>query len=186
MKLNKIMLIAALSLGISSVVHAADPVPPAPPKFGGGGTVTFTGSIIDAPCSIAAGSEELAVPLGQISKVALKNGGQSKARTFSISLENCEVGETDKNKVFYLFSGPDSSTVEDMLAITGAAGAGVVITDGDNKVLTLGKMSDKPQKLVSGNNTLTFSAYLKGDGSEDAKITEGEFSATADFKLYYQ
>ena len=44
MKLNKIMMAAVIAFGASSFAQAADQ---------GHGKVTFTGSIIDAPCSIA-------------------------------------------------------------------------------------------------------------------------------------
>ncbi|OIX95235.1 hypothetical protein BFS14_15385 [Serratia fonticola] len=191
MTLNKIMAVVALSFSLSSVAYAEEPVPdpvPAPVKLGGEGKIEFTGFIVDSPCSISPEAEEFTVPLGQVSKVALKNGGKSKARDFTISLENCEVGASDKNKVYYLFSGKDTegSGGAGMLGITGATGAGVVITDGDGKPLTLGVMSDKPQRLVSGSNTLAFSAYLQGSGATAEEITEGEFRSTADFKLYYQ
>lgn len=43
MKLNKIMLATVLAFGVSSLANAADQ---------GHGKVTFTGSIIDAPCSL--------------------------------------------------------------------------------------------------------------------------------------
>lgn len=63
MKLNKIMLAAVMAFGVSSLAHAADQ---------GHGKVTFSGSIIDAPCSIAPESLDQTVELGAISNVALK------------------------------------------------------------------------------------------------------------------
>ncbi|MEX6366624.1 hypothetical protein AB6F62_00565 [Providencia huaxiensis] len=48
----------------------------------GSGTVTFSGSIIEAPCSIAPGEENQEVPLGQVSNVTLDNGGESSAQPF--------------------------------------------------------------------------------------------------------
>lgn len=63
MKLNKIMLAAAMAFGATSFAHAADQ---------GHGKVNFIGSIIDAPCSIAPESLDQTVDLGQVSNVALK------------------------------------------------------------------------------------------------------------------
>ncbi|WP_332459523.1 fimbrial protein, partial [Serratia marcescens] len=82
MKLNKIMMAAVLAFGVASVAHAKDQ---------GHGTVTFKGAIIDAPCSITPETVDQTVNLGQISNVALKNGGQSSPKNFVIKLENCEL-----------------------------------------------------------------------------------------------
>lgn len=178
MKLNKIMMVAVIALGVSSVAHAAV-------KDQGHGKVTFTGSIIDAPCSISPETIDQTISLGQISKVALKDGGQSTPRNFSIDLENCEVGEKDKNKVSVTFTGMESVAGNGLLGITGTAkGASVAITDGSGKVIELGKAT-KAQQLQNGNNTLSFAAYMQGDGAS-AAVTEGEFQAVADFTLAYQ
>lgn len=54
----------------------------------GSGSVTFTGSIISAPCSIEPGAESQTVPLGQISNVTLEKGGNQPLK---ISLLNYKV-----------------------------------------------------------------------------------------------
>ncbi len=61
MKLNKLMLATAIAFSTASVAHAA----PTPNQ--GSGTVTFSGEIIDAPCSITPDSVDQTVPMGQIS-----------------------------------------------------------------------------------------------------------------------
>ena len=176
MKLNKIMLAAVMALGVSSLAHAADQ---------GHGNVTFSGSIIDAPCSIAPDSLDQTVELGAISNVALKNGGGSNPRPFSIKLENCELTEAKKS-VALTFSGAKSAADETLLGITGSAkGAGIAITDGAGTIITLGTPS-KAQGLLNGSNTLAFSAYLKGASASNAVITPGDFQSVADFTLAYQ
>ncbi|WP_455817197.1 fimbrial protein [Pseudomonas cerasi] len=84
MNLNKTILAAFVALGSISMVHAADQ---------GHGKITFTGSIIDAPCSISPESIDQTVELGQISNIALKDGGKSTPKFFSIKLENCSFGD---------------------------------------------------------------------------------------------
>ncbi|MBH3259840.1 type 1 fimbrial protein [Serratia marcescens] len=177
MKLNKIMLAALIAFGASSAAHAA--------PNQGSGKVTFTGSIIDAPCSITPESLDQTVPLGQISKAALLNGGKSTPRNFAIELENCSFGTpAAKNKVQVTFTGMESAANNGLLGITGAAsGASVAITDASGVVIELGKPS-KEQTLTDGSNTLSFAAYLQGNGAS-ATITEGDFQAVADFKLAY-
>lgn len=177
MKLNKIMMVAVVALGISSVAHAASDQ--------GHGKVTFTGSIIDAPCSITPETIDQTIEMGQISKVALKNGGQSTPRFFSIDLENCDISDTTKNKVTVTLGNKESLAKNGLLGIHGdAQGASIVIKDGSGKPIELGEPGDA-QKLQNGNNTLAFSAYLQGDGAS-AVISEGTFRAVADFTLAYQ
>ena len=59
MKLNKLMLATVIAFASASVAHAA--------SNQGSGKVTFTGEIIDAPCSVAPESVDQTVPMGQIS-----------------------------------------------------------------------------------------------------------------------
>lgn len=178
MKMKKALLAAAVVLGMSSLAQADQ----------GHGKVTFTGSIIDSPCSIAPESIDQTVELGQISSATLKNNngnnGQSTPKKFDIQLENCSLnGEADKNKVSVTFTGMESPG-KGLLGITGTAkGAGVAILDGTGTAIVLGKPTT-PQTLQDGNNSLNFVAYLQGDGAS-ATITEGDFQAVADFTLAY-
>jgi len=182
MKLNKIMMAAVLAFGVTSVAHAAV-------KDQGHGTVTFTGSIIDAPCSITPESADQTVNLGQVSNIALKDGGKSTPKNFQIKLENCELISADpgkNNAVSVTFSGAASAVDTELLGITGTAkGASVAITDGSGSLVKLGKASNA-QKLQNGNNSLSFAAYLQGSKASGAVITPGEFQAVADFTLAYQ
>ncbi|CAM3997524.1 fimbrial protein [Serratia silvae] len=187
MKLNKIMLAAVMAFGISSVAQAAV-------VDQGSGKVTFTGSIIDAPCSISPKTSDQTVELGQISKFELKNGGKSSPRNFTVDLENCDLSE-GKNKVTLTFTSAGSTSTADsgLLGITGhAKGASIAITDGAGSLIKLGTKSN-PQQLQDGNNTLNFSAYLQGhtaatgEGAAPVEpVTEGKFQAVADFTLAYQ
>ncbi|CNH22119.1 putative mannose-resistant/Proteus-like fimbrial protein [Yersinia massiliensis] len=174
MNLNKTILAAALVLGFASVANAADQ---------GQGTVTFNGSIIDAPCSIASGSDSQTVELGQVSNVALMNGGKSQPKPFNIKLENCDI--TTLKTVTTTFGGGESSAVPGLLGIQGIGqGAGIAIVDGTGTVVTLGTPNAE-QTLVTGNNTLAFSAYLQGSTTSGA-IIPGSFTSVANFTLAYQ
>ncbi|MEG5552306.1 fimbrial protein [Enterobacter wuhouensis] len=180
MKVSKVLLAVAIAFSISSVANAAGE---------GNGKVTFTGSIIDAPCSITPESIDQTVELGQISKVALQDGGKSTPRNFSIDLEDCSFGTpATKNKVQLTFTGMESAAGNGLLGITGtASGASVAITSGDGQLITLGTPTSE-QILQDGNNTLSFAAYVQGDTDgtgESATITEGDFQAVADFTLAY-
>ncbi|MGN6041351.1 fimbrial protein [Serratia marcescens] len=177
MKLNKIMMAAVLAFGVTSAAHAADQ---------GRGSVTFKGSIIDAPCSIVPESADQTISLGQVSNVALKNGGKSASKNFQIKLENCEVENGKNNTVKITFTGTASSDDAKLLELTGTAkGAGIAITDSSGTLLELGKASDA-RALNNGDNTLGFSAYLQGSKAAGAVVTPGDFQSVADFTLAYQ
>lgn len=150
----------------------------------GHGKVTFTGSIIDAPCSINPDSIDQTVDMGQISNVALNASsfaGTSVPRNFEIKLENCDI--TTMKTVTTTFTGSEGATAGS-LGITGTAkGASLILTNGDGEQIKLGDAS-APHTLQNGNNTLLFSAYLQGDGVKE--VTPGDFTAVADFTLAYQ
>lgn len=187
MKLNKIMMAAVLAFGATSMIANAAV------KDQGHGTVTFKGAITEAPCSITPESVDQTVNLGQISNVALKDGGHSMPKNFQIKLENCEVSAGSgtpvvgkNNAISITFSGASSVSDSTLLGITGTAkGAGIAITDGSGRLIELGKASSA-QTLSNGGNTLSFSAYLKGSADKDAVVVPGEFQSVADFTLAYQ
>ncbi len=175
MKLNKLMMAVAFALGSVSVVNAADQ---------GHGTVSFTGAVIDAPCSIAPDSIDQVVELGQISNVALQaDGGTgiSKPQNFEIHLEGCTL--TTANTVTTTFTG--AAGKGNRLGVTGdAKGASIVLADGAGNPIELGKPV-AAQQLQDGNNALLFSAYMQGDGMAD-EIVPGDFKGVVDFSLAYQ
>lgn len=176
MKLNKIMVVTAVILGLSPmVVQAANQ---------GQGSVKFSGAIIDAPCSISPESVDQTVELGQISNSLLKKGAKSTPVAFTIDLEHCEV-EEGKSNVSVTFNGVKSLTQTGLLSISGkASGASIAITDAGGKLIVLGTAS--PLTGVNeGNSALRFAAYLQGEGGTTT-VVPGDFTAVADFTLTYQ
>lgn len=185
MKLKLITVATVVALGLISTANADDQGT-AKATDQGHGKITFTGSIIDAPCSIKAGDEEQLINLGQVSNVALQNQGKSTPVPFEIRLENCQFGSpAAKNKVTVTFTGAASSVDANLLGISGSAkGAGVALTtQGGSTLIKLGTPT-QPQLLEDGPNTLSFAAYMQGE-SENTPIVEGGFTAVTDFKLNY-
>lgn len=151
-------------------------------KDQGHGTVTFTGSIIDAPCSITPESSDQTVKLGQISNLALQNGGKSVPETFTIDLTQCDT--STKKTVSTTFAGTESTAQPGLLALMGSAkGASIAITTATGELVELGKASPA-QPILNGDNSLVFAAYLQGDGAS-ATIVPGSFQSVANFTLDY-
>ncbi len=170
MRINKILLAVAMGMGLASLAHAQDQ---------GHGKVYFHGSIIDAPCSIDDASQKQTVELGEISNVALADGGKSQVKNFDILLKDCSLATA--KTVTTTFTGQEGK--DGKLGISGSAsGAGIVLTDGAGNKIDLAKPT-KAQTLQNGDNTLSFAAYVQGDG---ASVTPGEFTSVADFTLAYQ
>ena len=177
--------IMAITLAATSAaVMAAD-------KDQGKGVITFKGTIIDAPCSIAQESQFQTIEMAQVANVSLKNGGKSSPTPFKIELRGCDMGSLKSATA--TFTGSPSSN-PDLLAIKGSArGASLAIADHKGELIKLGSASPA-QTLSNGDTFLSFSAYLQGDsvagvGGEagtSAEITPGDFETFANFTLAYQ
>lgn len=175
MKIKTLVIATLMALGTTSTAQAAEQ---------GGGTITFTGSIIEAPCTISQENSEQTIDLGQISNVSLANSGKSEPRQFTIALENCALAT--KNSVTTTFTGPAGNA--NRVGISGTAkGASIAIVDGAYNEIKLGTPS-VAQVLQDGNNNLTFAAYLQGDKDatdKDMPIVPGDFQAVVNFGLNY-
>ncbi len=148
----------------------------------GKGQIKFSGSIIDAPCSITPDTSNQNIYMGQISNVALKDGGKSTPVNFQIDLEKCDTATL--KGVTATFTGPASAGDPDLLGITGSAkGASIALTDGAGTAIKFGTPTAN-QLIMDGSNTLAFSAYLQGDKA--AEIVPGEFSSIVNYALSYQ
>lgn len=176
MKLNKFMV--AMGFGLVMAAGAAN----AAVTDQGHGTVTIKGSIIDAPCSITPETMDQTVDLGQVSNKQLKDSGKSSPRSFDIKLENCELA-AGKNTVQITFTGMASTGNPKLIGMTGSAeGASIALTNGAGELIKLGEPADV--NLQDGSNTISFSAYLQGDGAS-AAIVPGSFQSVVDFNLVY-
>ncbi|EDU60705.1 fimbrial protein [Providencia stuartii] len=177
--MKKIILATLISGAMSASALAGD---------AGSGTVTFNGSIIEAPCSIAPGeeNENQTVELGQVSNVTLAAGGESSAQPFSIKLEGCNL--ENNNQVTVIFSGAEAVDGEaantGLLQISGdAAGAAVKIMNSSNTQIKINDNDGYTRNYVQGNNELKFQAALKGLAG--ATVVPGNFSAVTNFTLAY-
>lgn len=175
---NKIVLtlIAALC-GMSSVAHA---------ESAGNGIVNFSGSVVDAPCSINPTDSSQTVDLGQLSNAVLNGGGdsqgagQSKPVMFDITLEDCAL--TTLNNVKVMFNATTKNDDKKLIVNNGDAnGTFVRIRQGDT-LLNMGTATSNIG-LMNGSNQLAFSADVVGDGK--TQVTPGSIRASATFELSY-
>ncbi|CAG9429906.1 fimbrial protein [Providencia alcalifaciens] len=171
--MKKVIFATLVSSVMSTSVLAAD---------AGQGTVTFEGSIIEAACGIAPESTDQTVNLGQVASATLVNGGMSRPVPFTIELVDCDTTTWDTAEV--TFTGGVNPNLANSLAIQGtASGAGVVITGINAVPVKLdGSATAGSVALQNGDNSLLFSAYLKGDTTA---IVPGAFTALTNFTMSY-
>ncbi len=181
--MKKVILAVLISGAMSASALAADSA--------GSGSVTFTGSIIEAACSIAPDSVDQTVELGAVASSQLADNGKSAPQTFDIELQNCDMefvteAGTPVKTVSATFTGGISAndTTSTQLAIVGsAAGAGVVITGSNGVPVKLdGSVSTAPVAIQNGKNVLQYAAYLQGN----ATVVPGDFTALTNYTLSYE
>ncbi|EAA8949840.1 fimbrial protein [Salmonella enterica] len=94
-----------------------------------GGTINFTGTVVDAPCIVAQDSIDMSVDLGQTTVDYITKYGSSKPADVNINLTNCTLqgGGTDNADITKADVTFDSSAVDTsdagLLANTNSAGA---------------------------------------------------------------
>lgn len=158
----------------------------------GQGTITFTGSVLDAPCSIPAADLNQTIDLGQISKNDLTTTNATSATLpIEIHLTGCNFTASGTpavpqlNKLKISFAGTFSDTTKAILTNTapnGAANVGIQIVDNAGKVITSTPTAE--QTLAAGNlNTLRYGVRLINNGT--AAATAGKVGAQVVFTLTY-
>ncbi|HGI9866205.1 TPA: fimbrial protein StdA [Salmonella enterica subsp. enterica serovar Montevideo] len=200
---NKIALAvtAACAMLYGASAFAAD-TPPTTGPFGTG-TVTFTGTITNAPCDIQTGDENLSVNFGQVSYRALKAADavdNNNAKQFTIHLQNCEFDPDSStpnthpdglmSKVQIAFSGTPATGSKKAFISGANPNLGVQLIGLDGNPITPGSSPDftatnSAQQLQPGQNSFTYTAKLMNVGTEGS-VTPGAFSIPVNYTLKYQ
>ncbi|EGF7347961.1 type 1 fimbrial protein [Escherichia coli] len=170
--MKKKLIACAIAVGMISFNASAN----------GQGVVNFKGSVIDAPCSIAVDSADQTIDFGQISKAHLDANGISVKKDLDIKLLNCTTAT--QSSVAVSFSGATDSTNVDELTTAGGTGTVIVISEPGGDKVGFDNTKGNNRTLQDGDNTLRYSAWVKK--ANGATLTEGAFTAVANFSLSYQ
>ncbi|TQI78919.1 major type 1 subunit fimbrin (pilin) [Serratia fonticola] len=183
----KIKLLAAgvmtvLSLTGVGVANAADPVTV------NGGTIHFTGEVVNAACAVDADSTDQIVKLGQVKTTTLASANSTSSSVgFNIKLNDCDT--TVASSAAVAFSGTAvSSSFNTALALQSSAAGnagnvGVQILDRTGNPLALdGATFSAATTLINGTNTIPFQARYIATGV----ATAGTANADANFLVQYQ
>lgn len=165
----------AVAIAFCSVANAADQ---------GQGKVNFKGSVIDAPCGIAPESADQSIDFGQISKAHLAADGISVKKDLDIKLVNCDLSD-GKKKVKVTFSGTSLGDGTE-LGTAGNTGTAIKVSAADGSFVKFdGATSVGSYNLKTGDNTMRYSAWVQ-KASTASSVTEGAFTAVANFNLTYE
>lgn len=194
-KFNKLILSACVAGSMASSAWAAAPTG----ADYGHGTLHFTGSVINSPCSIAPGDEDIDVPLGQVANKVLEAGaGYSLTQPVTIHLQNCDLtnqtgvpsgtGTVDYpsfSKVSVQFAGSADAKNADLYANTGTAqGVGIRIMDTMAGNIPLAANAPSADHgLTSGDNMLKFGARLEKNGNA---VATGTVAADVTYAMNYK
>lgn len=157
----------------------------------GQGTITFTGSVTEAPCSISAADSNLAIDLGQISKKVLTGAGKFGTPVpVEIHLAGCNFEEDATShalklsKVNVTFPGQTSTT--GMIPNTGdATGVAIQMMNADNTTAVNFATGSAGTQMHQGNgNMLSLFARIANTGATAA--TAGSVAAKVTYMLDYK
>lgn len=158
--------------------------------------VTFTGNLVESPCSITRETADQSVDLGRsIGNGTLAGGRESEKVPFTISLYGCVfTTEKDMNVVFAPGDNTTAASgVADNLAVMSTNGTGAIsnvslaLSDVNGAAIKLGQTYTQPLvmdgSVGKATQDLNFKAWLVGASTGTVGI--GEFSSVANVTISY-
>lgn len=186
----KLKFIALSVMAITtSVAQAADPESTPAPTTVNGGTVHFTGELVNAACAVSSDSENQTVELGQYrtSRLAVA-GDKTTPVPFQIKLVDCDPAVQATAAV--AFYGQTVSQNANLLSVsaggtnaTAAKNVGIEVSDDASNILGFsGADFSTTKKLNEGTNVLNFTARYVATGAS----TPGIANADSTFVVKYE
>lgn len=178
-------IISAISLAVfATSTFAVDP-----PTTVNGGTVHFTGELVNAACAVSTESEDQTVRLGQYRTSLLATSGDTTGKIpFTIKLVDCDT--TIQETASVAFYGQTVTSNANLLAVSAggtnavaATNVGIQVADDQDTILGFsGASFSNPKTLIDGTNILSFSARYVATGAS----TAGLANADATFVVHYE
>ncbi|EAW2474340.1 fimbrial protein [Salmonella enterica subsp. enterica serovar Muenchen] len=161
----------------------------------GGGTINFTGSVTEAPCSIQPGDDNQEINLGQVSQKLLASAGGkgSSIIPITIRLQSCDLSTTNgataftKANVIFTGAGIDSAnTQKGYLVNSGTAtNVSVQLTSLSGAAMDLSNGTPVVTLSPGDGNTIQFGAHIVNSATSGTTVTPGSVKATVTYKLKY-
>ncbi|EOU1337716.1 fimbrial protein [Cronobacter malonaticus] len=150
--------------------------------------VHFSGALVSQPCTLPDADSDIKLDFGSVIIKSLYKYQRTMGKAFTIHLQDCDPSVF--NSVNVTFEGTADAELTDMLALDAVSTAkgvaiGFELTDGTPLAINkAGPFSS----LISGDNSLTFNAYVQAKPTAIATQTlgAGDFTAISTFVLGYQ
>lgn len=160
----------------------------ATPVLADGKNVHLYGALVEEPCVIVPGDEDIHLDFGTVIDKYLYLNTRTLGQPFEIRLGDCDLSLG--NTVSVSFTGTENSALPGLLALDGnsvAKGIAIGLETPEGKRLPLNKASDK-SLLQEGSNRIALKAYVQGEPKAitDKAIGRGPFNAVATFNLVYE
>jgi type 1 fimbria pilin len=155
--------------------------------FASDDNVHFQGSLVEEPCVVSPGDENIDLDFGSVIIKDLYYNNRTRAQDFAIHLSNCDT--VVAKSVNVKFSGTESGVLPGMLALddsSSASGVAIGLENIEGNFIALND-STSNTSLVNGENQLHFKAYIQGEPNAitQQNLQTGIFSAQAIFNLIY-
>lgn len=193
MNLKPALLVATLAVACGALALAPASLAAVPD-----GTITFTGTVTAASCTVkgptSAGSNNFAVALPTVSANTLTANGTGPYAAsntgFTMTLSGCPAG-AKVGAQFYSAANADTATGNGTLKGTGVAGVDVQLLDSTNTAVTIGtavptgnaNVTDQTT-VSSGGATLNYSAQYYATSAYAG--AGGAVSTTVNYVINYQ
>ncbi|MBS3046387.1 fimbrial protein [Enterobacter mori] len=164
---------SAVAFSVINVAHAAD------------GTINFTGTILDAACTVDAATQT--ITMGSVNKSAFTGAGTVSAPTkFSIVLKDCPSTVTSAQVTF---DGASDATNSNLLALTSgtdaASGLGLALYESDGSTVIPVSVASKSITLDTTASNVNTLSYIAKYMATAATVMPGKADATTDFTVSY-
>lgn len=150
-----------------------------------GGSVHFSGGVVNAACAVDTNSEAQTVEMGQIrTNEFTGTGSWSDPQPFSIVLKDCDT--TISQRVGISFDGTTDAKEPDILAVSGGAGVasgiGIGIFDNQGNQIIPNAQAQAITTIEDSTTTLNFIAKYR---STSNNVLPGKADAETWFTLTY-
>ncbi|TNV20489.1 fimbrial protein [Buttiauxella sp. B2] len=151
-----------------------------------GGSLLFSGNLVNTPCSIELRSLHQVVVMGQIkSNMLTEPGTWAGATNFRVWLTDCDP--TVRNTASVAFTGTPDAQDPQVFKIDGmsnsATDVGIGIFDSQDKLLAPNSAPETWLPLQEGSNALFYTAKYRAVGEN---VQPGVATASVNFTVLYQ
>ncbi|MNH11091.1 Fimbrial adapter PapK precursor [compost metagenome] len=150
----------------------------------------FSGTLVNEPCVLAEEDELIKLDFKSVIDKDLYLNGRTKGRPIELRLKNCDL-DVGKRMVSITFSGNESSEPPGLLVLQSTTvqvqGLMVGLETTAGTAMPLNK-THRMGELSSGDNVVSFKAYLQGEPEVLANRTLGlgDFKGSLTFALSYE